>query len=191
MHPLDYQPPSPKKPLRFLPVGLAILLALFVLNAVLIPSGKRSRETSNRVVSASNLRQIGQAILMYSNENHGAYPPDLSTLLVTEDITADVFVSPLSSDTRAEGPTTRAVVDQLSKPGHCTYRYLGCGCNSKTVPDAAIVAYEPPTDVNPGGNVLFGDGHVEWFDATWFTKLHKALATRPPASTRPVVLPAQ
>jgi len=33
-----------------------------------------SRETANRVKCASNLRQIGQALLLYSNENAKAYP---------------------------------------------------------------------------------------------------------------------
>jgi prepilin-type processing-associated H-X9-DG protein len=42
--------------------------------SVLLPSLNRARETANRVKCASNLRQIGQALLLYSNENRGAYP---------------------------------------------------------------------------------------------------------------------
>src|SRR5687767_10826101 len=34
----------------------------------------RNTGTSNRVKCASNLRQIGQAILLYSNDTRGAYP---------------------------------------------------------------------------------------------------------------------
>jgi prepilin-type processing-associated H-X9-DG protein len=34
----------------------------------------RARETANRVKCASNLRQIGQAMLLYANENRGNYP---------------------------------------------------------------------------------------------------------------------
>jgi len=34
----------------------------------------RSRETANRVKCASSLRQVGQAMLLYANENKGAYP---------------------------------------------------------------------------------------------------------------------
>jgi hypothetical protein len=40
----------------------------------------RARETANRVKCASNLRQIGQAILLYSNENRGAYPRTYTTI---------------------------------------------------------------------------------------------------------------
>jgi prepilin-type processing-associated H-X9-DG protein len=41
----------------------------------MLPACNRNAHgTSNRVKCASNLRQIGQAILLYSNENKGAYP---------------------------------------------------------------------------------------------------------------------
>ena len=66
---------------RFLNGGLTLLELLIVL--ALIPLAavfflacmQRQRgETTVRVRCASNLRQIGQAILLYSNENGGAYP---------------------------------------------------------------------------------------------------------------------
>lgn len=38
---------------------------------------QRSREQANRIKCASNLRQIGQAILIYANENRGAFPRTL------------------------------------------------------------------------------------------------------------------
>src|SRR4051812_21828157 len=52
-------------------IGL-ILIAL----AFLLPTlhSTRRGETSTRVRCASNLRQIGQAMLLYSNDNKGAYP---------------------------------------------------------------------------------------------------------------------
>ena len=104
MQTLDYQTPQPKRPLlRFLPVGFCILGFLFLLNMILIPSRSGPRDVSNRVKSQSNLRQIGQAILMYSNENAGAYPPNFAMLLLTEDITSEVFSSPASNDTKAGG----------------------------------------------------------------------------------------
>src|SRR5438105_1544867 len=50
-------------------IGILVLLASF-----LMPSLCSSRETANRVKCASNLRQIGQALLLYANDNHGEYP---------------------------------------------------------------------------------------------------------------------
>jgi len=40
---------------------------------------RQSGGTSNRVKCASNLRQIGQALLLYANENRGAYPRTLAS----------------------------------------------------------------------------------------------------------------
>src|SRR5690349_1302894 len=48
------------------------ILALIV--ALLLPSISRMRETSGRQRCPSNLRQIGQAILLYLNENKGQFP---------------------------------------------------------------------------------------------------------------------
>src|SRR5215212_8140631 len=53
---------------------LVVIGIIALLISILLPSLNRARETANRVRCASNLRQIGQAILLYSNENKGAYP---------------------------------------------------------------------------------------------------------------------
>ena len=66
--------------------------------SILLPSLNRARETANRVKCASNERQIGQAILLYSNDHRGKYPPDLGTLIKEEDITPEVFTCPSSNN---------------------------------------------------------------------------------------------
>src|SRR4051812_29394818 len=88
--------------------------------SMLLPSLCRSRETANRVKCASNLRSIGQALLLYSNDNKGHYPRStyvqgaaptwgtaapqpndvsaaLFVLLRTQDITPELFVRPSSN----------------------------------------------------------------------------------------------
>lgn len=45
-----------------------------VLLAILLPALEVARERANTLRCASNLSQIGVALLIYSNENHGSYP---------------------------------------------------------------------------------------------------------------------
>lgn len=53
---------------------LVVIGIIALLISILLPSLNRARETANRVKCGSNLRQIGQAIMLYANENKGNYP---------------------------------------------------------------------------------------------------------------------
>jgi len=59
---------------------LVVIGIIALLISILLPSLNRARETANRVKCASNLRQIGQAILLYTNENKGLYPRTCTTV---------------------------------------------------------------------------------------------------------------
>src|SRR3954470_21099290 len=57
------------------------LLDLLIVFAVLVfiggfttLLGDQANETANRIRCASNLRMIGQGLLLYANENRGAFP---------------------------------------------------------------------------------------------------------------------
>ena len=141
-------------------VSAASFIMLGCMISILLPSLNRARETANRVKCASNMRQIGQALLLYGNDNRGVYPPDFPPLLLTQDITSEVFVCPSSNDSRADPNTTvqqqAGVLHQ-----HCSYKYLP-GHNYNASADT-VIAYEPLTNHDgDGANFLFGDGHVEW-----------------------------
>jgi len=62
---------------------LVVIGIIALLISILLPSLNRARETANRVKCASNLRQLGQAILLYSNENKGAYPRTYASFTAT------------------------------------------------------------------------------------------------------------
>src|SRR2546430_6706320 len=53
---------------------LVVIGIIALLISILLPSLSRARETANRVKCGSNLRQIGQGLLLYANENNGNYP---------------------------------------------------------------------------------------------------------------------
>jgi prepilin-type processing-associated H-X9-DG protein len=141
-------------------------VAVLLLIAVTLPQLGRSRETANRVKCGSNLRQIGMAVRLYADENGGRFPPDLETLLMTQDVIASMFVCPSSNDDAAKGPTTQAVIRELRSGAHyCSYVYVGAGLGNDTATEAHVVAYEPVANHHGDGmNVLYGDGHVEFLN---------------------------
>ena len=165
--------------------AFGVALGLIGASGVLVPSLHSRREHPAWVRCASNLRQVSQGVQMYANENHGLFPPDFETLLLTQDLTSEVFVCYCTNHERATGPTTQAVAEQLSAGGHLSYVYTGRGMDWQT-PRGAVLAYEPLANHGDGANVLFADGHVEWLDAAHMTALQAELAAghNPPRPDR-------
>jgi prepilin-type processing-associated H-X9-DG protein len=124
-----------------------------------LPNLARARGAANQVKSASNLRQIGQAMLLYANDNKGKYPKTPGELLLTQDITVEVFVNP---QTKTRVPRNLNKEDQAAWINkQIDYVYLGAGKDSMTPADV-VVAHEA---IRPGVraiNMLYGDGHVEY-----------------------------
>jgi hypothetical protein len=170
--PLDYAMAKPSRPFQaWEPWGITLAAILAVCVGVVVyewfRGTGRTRAPSQRLLSMSNPKSIGQACLLYSNDFHYQRPPDQAAMVIKEDIGAECFVHyrsntvvPIpvrnSRDVAAEAAWVRAYSD---------YEYLGGGLDIRMIPEDLIVAYErhlSPADAADGRVALFGDGHVEW-----------------------------
>ena len=158
----------------------------YVLNRLPIKNHAASR-------CPANLRSIGQSLLLYANEFGGRFPGNFETLMVAEDLTPDVFVCQLQSDTPAPGATRAEQAAAMGSGGHLSYVFAGQGL-SPSAPADAVIAFEsaghaaPTGDPNATGrNVLFGDGRVTYLHPAAVRHMLNELASghnppRPPAS---------
>jgi prepilin-type processing-associated H-X9-DG protein len=188
--PLDYEtPPNPParrhRRLYWIGAAVGVLFLLLLVIADILPQLGRMGPPAMRIKSAANLRSIGQCIVLYCNDNSDQYPDSFATILLNEDVTSGIFINPASNDTPAVGPTTQAVANQLTVGGHLSYIYMGRGLNAKTVTPDTIVAYEIPLTPPDGVNILFADGHVEWFDNTQAPRIIAKAASSPIPVTMP------
>ena len=145
-------------------VGFVVLGVLWV-RKVQWESGESARQSR----CANNLSQIGKALIIYSNDNHGYFPPDFATLLHDKPLDLKVFVCPSSRGKPAiwsDDVSSRR--SALSNPKHNSYIYCANGLTYRDVEgDSTIVlAYERKgvhTAEHPILMVLFADGHTDSF----------------------------
>jgi prepilin-type processing-associated H-X9-DG protein len=160
-------------------IVLTMTLALMLVGTVLYLAAHRAIAGANRVCSASNLKQIGLAMIMYANDHHGEFPDSMETILATTDITLPTFVYPGGNDIPPSGATTQAVLIDLTKRGHCSYLYFGGGLSSACEPSAVLACERAMPETRDGMNVLMGDGHIEFIAEPAATQLRAALASGP------------
>lgn len=125
---------------------------------------------SARVVCASNLRQIGQLLLLYSNDDRGRrFPPDLATavrspLFADEVVASHIFCCPATQAPPAPGIRPADWADLLNDRRHNSYIYLGAGLTNAVGAETVLVVEYLDNHPGGGGNVLYGDGHVDWLN---------------------------
>ncbi len=131
--------------------------------SILLPSLNRARETANRVKAASNLKQIGMGMILYSNDNKGAAPPDLGSLLA-QGLTVDVFVSP--SGGTVVPPNIRDGTPQQQATWvneNSDFVYINPAGKLTLLNSETPLAYEKlGLHGRDGINILYADGHVEF-----------------------------
>src|SRR3954454_10020969 len=70
--------PQRKRPAFTLVELLVVIGIIAVLVGILLPALNKARNSAKTLQCKSNLRQIGIAVQMYTNANHGFYPPGMA-----------------------------------------------------------------------------------------------------------------
>lgn len=154
------QPKTLWKSPAFIFMGLAFLGALALFLAI-----RHVPALVDRIKCTSQMRSLGQAFALYQQDSlryHGAFPPDLQSVIATQMIASEVFVCPATSDTRANGSTIAQILADLAKPGHCSYIYVGSALNQSSSPYCTAMLEDPANHKLSGANVLLMDGSVNW-----------------------------
>ena len=152
--------------------------------AIMVPSMGMARQTANQAKCASQMRAIASAVLLYGNENGGAYPESIQQIYLTQDVTPEIFVCPSSGDTKATGATPAEIAKVLTVGGHLSYVYLGAGMNQHASAKT-VIAYEPLSNHGTGSHFLFGDGSVQFLLANQAGRMIRQLESgqNPPGTS--------
>jgi type II secretory pathway pseudopilin PulG len=142
---------------------LVVLSVVALALSIVLPSLSRHRGVPFREKCKKQLRAIGQAMILYTEEHGGRYPAGADDLIVTQDISPQIFVCPSGTEEpAAAGSTPQETAANVVAPGHVSYVILSKGFSGRPPADA-VLAYEPLTNhLHAGLHVLFGDGRVEW-----------------------------
>jgi predicted Zn finger-like uncharacterized protein/prepilin-type processing-associated H-X9-DG protein len=165
------------------PVSLAFLFV--ILRSA--PALSNAREAANRVKCASNMRQLGAAMLTYANDNGGQFPARLEDLLKSDPtLPNSAFVCPNDAKTPPAAGSAQAAAQEIASGKHCSYIYVGDGASTSASPANTVLLFEPLSLHKKrhlaGMNVLFSDGRVEFIDAA----SAQGIVDQQAAGTRPV-----
>ncbi|MBN4074034.1 DUF4190 domain-containing protein [bacterium AH-315-E10] len=140
-------------------MGVLIVPIVFMMSlAMLTPALTKAREKARRINCAGNIKQIGIAIALYSNDHEGNAPESLAD--ITEYLPPGiVFICP-SAQKHNQTPATK---EDLAN-GMSSYDYVGNGINIDKVENpTSFVILRDHKGNHEGGwtNFLYADGHVD------------------------------
>jgi prepilin-type processing-associated H-X9-DG protein len=151
-------------------VGTMNIFMIAILAGMLLPALSQAREKARRINCASDLKQIGLAIRMYSMYNKEQFP-DKSGASGLEMLRSGKYLENVKIYTC---PSSQSKVNngKTLAEENVDYVYVG-GYNENTSPDIPI-AYDKPKNHTKYGNILYADGHVKGYaGANWMDNIKK------------------
>lgn len=139
-------------------VRSALLWASVVIVAVVVlcPAAiSTSRERARRITCSGNLGSTGLGFKMYAGDHDNAYPDRLVDAGRYVANLPELFVCPSSGNETGSFET----VDEWTD-----YVYIS-GLGETSSPDTVLMYCPAKNHHGDGGNLLFQDGHVEWFNS--------------------------
>ena len=134
-------------------IGLGCLVLLGIVAAFILPMLAQPR--CHRIPCPNNLKQIGLGLKMYAGNHKGRYPDKLVELSRYVGHQSSLLFCPISGS--KPGPIE--TVDEWTD-----YVYVS-GLSETNAPDTVLMYCPAKNHRGAGGNVLFADGHVEWFNS--------------------------
>lgn len=147
--------------LRYVIFGVALLVVIAIMLFPSVGTRGRGRPPVSRCMSA--LHQIGLACQMYAEDHSGEFPSNFWAMAPDYGGNPKAYICPASGNT----PGDISRVDQWTD-----FVFIPHLCSSH--PSNTVLASCPPNNHDgAGGNILFVDGSVCWYNAQEFTNVLK------------------